>query len=128
MAARPRPLSPHLQIYRFTLTMATSIIHRATGMGMYFGTLLIVLWLGAAALGEGPHAAVNAIYGAWPVQVIFFLASWALFHHMLGGLRYFVWDSVNLLDPKGRELIVVAQWIASTLLTVGAWLLLVWMR
>ncbi len=54
MAARSRPLSPHLQVYRFTLTMANSIIQRGTGMAMYLGTLLIVLWVGAAALGDGP--------------------------------------------------------------------------
>jgi succinate dehydrogenase / fumarate reductase cytochrome b subunit len=128
MAARSRPLSPHLQIYKFTLTMASSIIHRGTGMAMYFGTLLIVLWLGAAALGDGPFGVVNAIYGFWLVQVIFFLATWALFHHMLGGIRHFVWDSVNLLDPVGRELITRVQWIASILLTLAAWAIFVWFR
>ncbi len=126
MAARFRPLSPHLQIYRFTLTMVTSIVHRGTGMAMYFGTLLIVLWLGAAALGDGPLAVMNAIFGFWPVQVILFLATWALFHHMLGGIRYFTWDSINLLDPIGREWVVRVQWIASILLTLGAWALFVW--
>ena len=99
MAARSRPLSPHLSIYRFTLTMANSIIHRGTGVAMYFGTLLIVLWLGAAALGDGPFGLVNAIYGFWLVQVVFFLATWALFHHMLGGIRHFIWDSIHALDP-----------------------------
>ncbi len=64
-------------------------------MAMYFGTLLIVLWLGAAALGDGPMAIVNAVFGFWLVQVVFFLATWALFHHMLGGIRHFVWDSGN---------------------------------
>ena len=128
MAARFRPLSPHLQIYRFTLTMATSIVHRGTGMAMYFGTLLIVLWLGAAALGDGPMGVVNAVYGFWLVQVVFFLATWALFHHMLGGLRHFVWDSVNLLDPVGREWIVRIQWAASILLTLAAWAIFVWLR
>jgi succinate dehydrogenase / fumarate reductase cytochrome b subunit len=128
MAARSRPLSPHLQIYRFTLTMASSIIHRGTGMAMYFGTLLIVLWLGAAALGDGPMSVVNAVYGFWPVQVVFFLATWALFHHMLGGIRHFIWDSVNLLDPVGREWIVRIQWAASILLTLAAWIIFVWVK
>lgn len=128
MAARSRPLSPHLQVYRFTLTMANSIIQRGTGMAMYLGTLLIVLWVGAAALGDGPFSVVNAIYGSWPVQIIWFLATWALFHHMLGGIRHFVWDSTNLLDPVGRELITRIQWIASILLTLGAWALFVWFR
>ena len=128
MAARSRPLSPHLSIYRFTLTMANSIIHRGTGVAMYFGTLLIVLWLGAAALGDGPFGLVNAIYGFWLVQVVFFLATWALFHHMLGGIRHFIWDSVNMLDPAGRELITRIQWAASILLTLGAWAIFVWFR
>ncbi len=128
MAVRPRPLSPHLQVYRFTLTMASSIIHRGTGMAMYFGTLLIVLWLGAAALGDGPMNIVNAVYGFWLVQVVFFLATWALFHHMLGGIRHFIWDSANLLDPVGREWIVRIQWVASILLTLAAWASFVWFK
>jgi succinate dehydrogenase / fumarate reductase cytochrome b subunit len=128
MAARSRPLSPHLQIYRFTLTMAMSIVHRGTGMAMYFGTLLIVVWLGAAALGDAPFALVNAIYSFWPVQVIWFLATWALFHHMLGGIRHFVWDTGNALDPAGREWLVRIQLASSILLTLGAWALFVWLR
>jgi succinate dehydrogenase / fumarate reductase, cytochrome b subunit len=128
MAARSRPLSPHLQIYRFTLTMANSIIQRGTGMAMYFGTLLIVLWLGAAALGDGPLAVVNAIFGFWLVQVVLFLATWALFHHMLGGVRHFIWDSVNGLDPVGREMITRVQFAASIALTLGAWAFFVWFQ
>jgi succinate dehydrogenase / fumarate reductase cytochrome b subunit len=128
MPARSRPLSPHLTIYRFTLTMANSIIHRGLGIAMYVGTLLIVLWLGAAALGEGPFALVSAIYGFWLMQVIFFLATWAVFHHMLGGIRHFVWDSIHALDPVGRETITRVQWALSILLTLGAWALWVWFK
>ena len=128
MAARSRPLSPHLQIYRFTLTMANSIIQRGTGIAMYFGTLLIVVWLGAAALGDGPLGVVNAIFGFWLVQIVFFLATWALFHHMLGGIRHFIWDSINGLDPVSRETIVRIQFAVSILLTLGAWAIFVWFR
>lgn len=128
MAARSRPLSPHLQIYKFTLTMASSIVHRGTGMAMYFGTLLIVLWLGAAALGDGPVGVMNAIFGFWLTQIVLFLATWALFHHMLGGIRHFVWDSVNLLDPAGREWVTRIQWVVSILLTLAAWAIFVWFR
>ncbi|MEQ1771625.1 MAG: succinate dehydrogenase, cytochrome b556 subunit [Devosia sp.] len=128
MATRFRPLSPHLQVYRFTLTMATSILHRGTGIAMYFGTLLIVLWLGAAALGDGPLNVVNAIYGFWLVQVVFFLATWALFFHLLGGLRYFAWDNIIALDPQGREWVTWAQWIGSVILTLAAWAAFVWFR
>src|SRR3954453_13060473 len=100
MPARSRPLSPHLGIYRFTLTMAMSIIHRGTGMAMYFGTLLIVLWLGAAALGDGPFDVINAIYGFWLVLVIVFLATCAEFYHLCSGLRFLVWDTGNFLSPE----------------------------
>ena len=128
MAARSRPLSPHLQIYRFTLTMANSILQRITGIAMYFGTLLIVVWLGAAALGDGPLGVVNAIFGFWLVQIVFFLATWALFHHMLGGIRHFIWDSINGLDPVSRETIVRIQFAVSILLTLGACAIFVWFR
>jgi succinate dehydrogenase / fumarate reductase cytochrome b subunit len=128
MAVRSRPLSPHLQVYRFTLTMANSIIQRGTGMAMYLGTLLIVLWLGAAALGDAPLAVMNAIFGFWLVQVVLFLATWALFHHMLGGIRHFIWDTVNGLDPAGREIITRLQFALSIALTLGAWALFVWFQ
>jgi succinate dehydrogenase / fumarate reductase cytochrome b subunit len=97
-------------------------------MAMYAGTLLIVLWLGAAALGEGPFALVSAVYGFWLVQAVFFLATWALFHHMLGGIRHFVWDSIHALDPMGRETITRVQWALSIILTLGAWALFVWFK
>ena len=128
MAARSRPLSPHLQVYKFTLTMASSIIHRGTGMAMYFGTLLIVLWVGAAALGDGPLAVVNAIYGFWLVQVVFFLATWALFQHLFGGIKHFLWDSGNFLEPETREWVVRLNWILSILCTLGAWAIFVWFK
>jgi succinate dehydrogenase / fumarate reductase cytochrome b subunit len=128
MSARSRPLSPHLQIYRFTLTMAMSIIHRGTGMAMYFGTLLIVLWLGAAALGDGPFGVVNAIYGFWLVQIVLFLATWALFYHLLSGLRFLVWDSGNLLGREGRQTLSWIALVGSVVLTLGAWALFVWFR
>jgi succinate dehydrogenase / fumarate reductase cytochrome b subunit len=128
MPARSRPLSPHLQIYKFTLTMAMSIIHRGTGMAMYFGTLLIVLWLGAAALGDGPFGVINAIYGFWLVQILFFLASWALFYHLLSGLRFLVWDTGSSLDPAGRLWFSRIAISLSVILTLGAWAIFVWFR
>lgn len=126
MAPRARPLSPHLEVYRFTLTMAMSIVHRITGVANYVGTLLLVLWLGSAALGEGAFAAVNALFGSWIGQVVLFGYTWSLFHHMLGGLRHFVWDSGRMLDPAGREVIVRIQVVTSVLLTIAVWALFVW--
>jgi succinate dehydrogenase / fumarate reductase cytochrome b subunit len=128
MAPRARPLSPHLEIYRFTLTMAMSIVHRITGVANYVGTLLLVVWLGSAALGDEAFATVNGLFGSWIGQIVLFGYTWSLFHHMLGGLRHFVWDTGRMLDPAGREIIVRIQVTASVLLTLLVWALFVWGR
>jgi len=90
MAPSTRPLSPHLSIYRFTLTMTMSIVHRATGIALYGGTLLLVLWLVAAAIGGGFFDTVAWLFGSWFGQLVLFGYTWVLFHHMLGGVRHFV--------------------------------------
>ena len=128
MAPRARPVSPHLEVYRFTLTMAMSIVHRITGVANYVGTLLLVLWLGAAALGEDAFTSVNGLFGSWIGQVVLFGYTWSLFHHMLGGVKHFVWDSGRMLDPVGREQIVRWQVIGGVVLTLAAWALFVWGR
>ena len=93
MTARiERPLSPHLQTYRWTLTMVMSIVHRVTGVALYFGTLLLAWWLIAAASGPGAYANVQAFTGSFIGRLIVFGYTWALLHHLLSGIRHFVWD------------------------------------
>jgi succinate dehydrogenase / fumarate reductase cytochrome b subunit len=79
-------------------------------------------------LGEAPFALVNTVFGWWPAQAVLFLATWALFHHMLGGIRHFVWDTGRALSPSGREWIVRFQLLGSILLTLGVWALFVWFK
>lgn len=107
--------------------MAMSIMHRITGIANYVGTLLLVAWLLAAALGEAPLAAMNGFFGSWIGQVILFGYTWSLLHHMLGGLRHFVWDFVLAFEPLGRETLVRIQVILSIALTLLAWTLFVWL-
>lgn len=126
MTVRPRPLSPHLQIYRWTITMAMSIAHRATGIANYAGTVLLVIWLAAAAFGEQPLAVVNAVYGSWFGQLVLFGFTWSLVHHMLGGIRHFVWDFIIGMEPGQREKLAWANLIASVVLTLLVWTLFVW--
>jgi succinate dehydrogenase / fumarate reductase, cytochrome b subunit len=128
MTARPRPTSPHLSVYRFTLTMTMSIVHRITGGANYVGTVLLVAWLLAAALGADAYALAQAIFGFWLFQVILFGYTWSLFHHMLGGIRHFIWDSINGLDHPQREWLVLANVVASVLLTLLVWSIFVWFR
>ena len=128
MAPGSRPLSPHLSIYRFTLTMTMSIVHRATGIALYGGTLLLVLWLLAAAIGGGFFDGIIWLFGSWLGQLVLFGYTFVLFHHMFGGIRHFVWDFTKMMDPAGRELAVRLQLGASILLTLLVWAIFGWFK
>ena len=127
MTVRSRPLSPHLQIYRWTITMAMSIFHRATGIANYAGMVLLVAWLGAAASGQEALNVVNDIYGSWFGQLVLFAFTWSLIHHMLGGIRHFIWDFIIGMEPGQREALAWANLIASIVLTLLVWTVFVWM-
>ena len=88
-----RPLSPHLQIYRPMLTMIMSIAHRITGAALYFGTLLLAWLLIAASTGADAYATAASCVNSLPGKLILFGFTWALFHHLLGGIRHVIWDS-----------------------------------
>jgi succinate dehydrogenase / fumarate reductase cytochrome b subunit len=119
--ARKRPLSPHLQIYRLTITMAMSVVHRITGAALYVGTLLVAWWLIAAAIGPDYFALVNGLF-ATPLGMIVLVGySWALIHHMLGGLRHFVWDTGAGFDLGTIDLLAWGTIVLSVLLTAGLW-------
>jgi succinate dehydrogenase / fumarate reductase, cytochrome b subunit len=87
-----RPLSPHLQIYKPMLSMMMSIAHRASGIALYFGTILVVWWFAAAAHSDGYFEVVQSVYASWVGRLVLFGFTWALFHHAIGGIRHFIWD------------------------------------
>ena len=123
-----RPLSPHIQIYHWYLTMIMSIVHRMTGGALYFGTLLLAWWLVAAAAGPEPFALANRVLGSWLGLLVLFGYSWALIHHMLGGLRHFVWDFGYALGKPARDRIALANLVGSIVLTVALWAIGIWLR
>ena len=118
----PRPLSPHLQIYRPMLTMMMSIMHRITGVGLYFGIILLIWWLTAASISADYFVLTQSIFGHWLSKLVLFGFTWALLHHMLGGLRHLLWDTGH-----GFKLTTV-EWLArlnislSILLTLALWI------
>jgi succinate dehydrogenase / fumarate reductase cytochrome b subunit len=122
-ARRARPLSPHLQIYRPMLTMMMSIVHRITGAALYFGTLLLAWWLIAAASGPNAYANVEWFTATLIGRLILFGYTWALIHHMLGGIRHLIWDTGHGLEPAEREMLTVATLIGSIALTLLLWLI-----
>lgn len=126
MSVRARPTSPHLQIYRWTVTMAMSILHRATGIANYAGMTLLVIWLLAAAIGQDALDAVNFIYGSWFGQLVLFGYTWSLVHHMCGGIRHYIWDVPVMMEKGERELLAWATIGASVVITLLIWTVFVW--
>jgi succinate dehydrogenase / fumarate reductase cytochrome b subunit len=120
---RPRPLSPHLGIYKFTVTMAMSILHRITGVGLYIGVLLLVWFLIAASSDAATFSWFSAFIRSIIGQLILFGFTWAIFHHLVGGLRHFVWDAGYGLDAPQRDQLAWGTLIVGLALTVIVWII-----
>ena len=122
MSASDRPLSPHLQVYRPQLTSVMSITHRATGVALAIGTLLLACWLISAALGSQSYAALQHFLASWIGILLLLGWSWSLFYHLCNGIRHLVWDTGRWLDLKACYASGYGVLIASTALTLVAWL------
>jgi succinate dehydrogenase / fumarate reductase cytochrome b subunit len=127
-ARASRPLSPHLSIYRWRITMAMSIVHRITGAGLYFGMLIVVGWLAAAAAGPEAFGVAQAAITSWLGIAVLIAATWGWIHHALGGLRHFVWDFGVAMEPGTRDQVAWATLAGSVVLTVVVWGIVLWLR
>lgn len=116
-----RPLSPHLQIFRPVITMTMSILHRITGAGLYLGSLLLAWWLMAAAVGPNAFATAQSFMASAIGQLILFGFTWALMHHMLGGIRHLIWDTGRAFDRAEREWLARASLYGGIVLTLALW-------
>jgi succinate dehydrogenase / fumarate reductase cytochrome b subunit len=118
-----RPLSPHLQVYRWNITMALSILHRITGIGLVIGTGLLVSWLMAVAAGPVGFAEAQAFFGSFLGRVLLFGWTLALFYHFCNGIRHLAWDLGHGYD---LETLTRSGWftVGATIgLTLFAWIL-----
>jgi succinate dehydrogenase / fumarate reductase, cytochrome b subunit len=122
MAEQGRPLSPHLQIYRWSWTMAMSILHRATGAALYAGTLLLAIWLVSAASGKASFDAAQWVATSWLGRLALFGYTFALMHHMVGGLRHFVWDLGHGYEAQARMNMARLSLFISAPLTILIWI------
>ena len=115
MNSNQRPLSPHLQIYRPQWTSVLSILHRASGVALSFGTILMVVWLAALARGDAAFESTLALF-SHPV-VLIALVGWtlALFYHLLNGIRHLLWDTGMLYDLKSAR---ASGWLMAVLALV----------
>ncbi|MBX8813725.1 succinate dehydrogenase, cytochrome b556 subunit [Pseudochrobactrum algeriensis] len=126
MTTRPivksqRPLSPHLSIYKPAITMTTSIIHRITGGALYFGTVLLAVWLISAAVSEDCFNLINGLFGSWVGQLVLFGYTWALMQHLAGGIRHFIWDMGAGLEKHTASKMAWATVVFSVVATILIW-------
>lgn len=102
--------------------MIMSIVHRATGIALYAGTLLLAWWLVAAASGPTAYARVQAFSGSFLGRIIVFGYTWALMHHLLSGIRHFAWDLGYGFKASERETLTWGALIGGIFLTVLLWI------
>jgi len=116
-----RPLSPHLQIYKPMLTMTMSIVHRLTGVILFFATLLLAWWLIAAAAGPAYFDFVESLLTSIIGRIILLGCTWALIHHALGGLKHLLWDTGRGYGLETIEKLAKGSLILSITLTLVVW-------
>ena len=122
MASAERPLSPHLQVYRPQWTSVLSISHRASGIALSVGALVLVWWLTAAAGSPEYYATFAGIAGSIIGQLALFIWTFCLFYHLCNGCRHLVWDTGRWLEldkaKKAGQHVVVS----AAVLTVVSWI------
>ncbi len=124
MARSERPLSPHLQIYRWYLTMALSIGHRLSGIGLALGLILFTWWLVALASGPEAFATVQAVMHSWIGVLVLFLYTFVLFYHLGNGVRHLVWDFGYGFDIEIAARSGIAVLAFAGIMTVLTWLVI----
>lgn len=115
------PLSPHLQIYRPQLTSMMSILHRATGIALAVGTLVLLYWLVAAAQGMEAYETAQRCISSLPMQLLLVGWTFAFYYHLCNGVRHLLWDSgwgFELGTAYKTGYIVIA---AALVMTVLSW-------
>ena len=116
-----RPLSPHLGIYKWSVTMTLSILHRMTGVALSLTALALVAWIVAAAAGEEAYAIVTGILGGWFGVLLVLGFSASFFIHLANGIRHLFWDAGHGFEiPRARASGIIVV-VVSVLLTLGVW-------
>jgi succinate dehydrogenase / fumarate reductase cytochrome b subunit len=118
MKPNARPLSPHLQVYRWQISSVLSILHRTSGAALGMSTILFAYWLIALASGPDAYSIVHGFLSSFGGKILLFAVTWALFYHLCNGVRHLVWDAgfgfeLGTMVRTGRVVVV-----SSVVLTV----------
>jgi succinate dehydrogenase / fumarate reductase cytochrome b subunit len=118
---RPKPLSPHLQIWRWHITMAASIFHRVSGVGMYLGALILTGWAVSLASGAEAYGRYMSLLGSPLGKLLLFGLTVAVFFHMANGVRHLVWDYGKGFQPKTADFTAVVAMAFAVVAAVAVW-------
>lgn len=125
MHAHRRPLSPHLQIYRFPLTVVLSITHRLTGALLALANVALVLWLIAVALDDASmYETLHGWFASVPGRLLLVAWSAILYFHLCNGVRHLFWDAGYGFDLRTTDLTAVAVLLVTATLTALTWWLI----
>lgn len=122
--SRQRPLSPHLQIYKPQLTSILSILHRATGVTLSMGSVILVSWIIVLTLGEETYVIYTKIINHWFSHLVLMGFTFGIFYHLSNGIRHLFWDAgygYGLREAYISGSLVI---FSSLLLTGMTWLLI----
>jgi succinate dehydrogenase / fumarate reductase cytochrome b subunit len=117
--SKERPLSPHLQVWRWHITMATSIFHRATGVALYAGALIAAGWAMALAAGPGAYGAYMSCLGSPLGLLVLFGLTLSIFFHLANGVRHLFWDAGEGLSLKTADMTAAAAMAFSVVATIA---------
>ena len=120
---RPRPLSPHLQVYKPQLTSILSILHRGTGIVLSIGSIFLVSWILVLTLGESAYQIYSQLVNNWFGKLVIFGFTFGLFYHLSNGIRHFFWDAGYGYDLKDAYISGFAVIFSSISLTLITWLI-----
>jgi succinate dehydrogenase / fumarate reductase cytochrome b subunit len=121
---RPRPLSPHLQVWRFHATMTGSILNRIAAGALSVGSVVFVAWLAAAALGPEAYTTFSGLMGSLLGLLIWFGVTLAAAYHLTAGVRHLIWDAGSGLTPKAATRLTWLSLWGALVIAVGFWALL----
>jgi succinate dehydrogenase / fumarate reductase cytochrome b subunit len=114
-----RPMSPHTTIWKWHITMASSILHRVTGVGNYLGIFIVVAWLFVTTTGGENYDQFSAVTGSIPGMVILFGFTLSICYHLLNGIRHLFMDAGAILQPKTGSFTATLALLASIVLAVA---------
>jgi succinate dehydrogenase / fumarate reductase, cytochrome b subunit len=118
-----RPMSPHLQVWRWHVTMFTSIAHRATGMALYVGILILAGWVVSLASGADAFAAYRALLGSPLGLLVLFGLTVSFLYHLANGVRHLFWDSGKGFEPKTADMTGWAAIVFGVVAAVLIWVI-----